>query len=96
MVKTLKEFLDTELSPDIVKDMDTNELIALLLRNNIVKSEADIRMLIVEGIQKAMVADDEFPITYYTDDKQEIPPEHRYVDAGPTLTDEYIENNLRE
>lgn len=93
---TLEKALNTTLSPDNVKNMETQELIDYLLKNKVVNSEADVRMLIIEGLQKAYRADDEFPITYYTDESQEIPEDHRYVDAGPQLTDEYIENNLSQ
>lgn len=93
---TLQEALDTILSPDKVKDMDTSELLKILLENKIFNSEADIRMFIIEGVQRALRLDDEFPIKIYIDKNEEIPEDHKYVDAGPQLTDEYIENNLSE
>ncbi len=91
---TLQEALNTTLSPDKVKDMETSELIKILLENHIFDSESDIRMFIIEGVQKALLLDDEFPIKVYTSSEEEIPEEHKYIDAGPCLTDEYIENNL--
>lgn len=91
---TLAEALDTVLSPDKVKDMNTNELIAYLLENQIFATEADLRMFIIEGVQRSLRLDDEFPIKIYTSEDEEIPEEHKYVDAGPQLTDDYIENNL--
>ena len=93
---TLQEALDTTLSPDKVKDMDTRELLDYLLENQIFASEADIRMFLIEGIQRAVRQDDEFPIKIYTSKDEEIPEEHRYVDPEPSLTDEYIENNMGE
>ena len=93
---TLQEALDTILSPEKVKDMTTPSLISILLQNNIFDSEADIRMFLIEGIQRALRLDDEFPIKIYTSKEEEIPQEHKYIDAGPCLTDDYIENNLKD
>ncbi len=93
---TLQEALDTTLSPDKVKDMETNELIKYLIDNEIFASESDLRMFIIEGVQRAVRLDDEFPIKIYTTDEENVPEEHRYVDVGPQLTDEYIENNMNE
>lgn len=94
MSKTLQEVLDTDLSPDKVKEMDTEELIRYLLFNNVVDSKADVNMLIIEGIQKALNDDDEFPIRYYSKD-QEMPEAGKVVDPGECLTDSYIENNMK-
>ena len=91
---TLKDALETILSPDKVKDMETKELIKILLDNHIFETESDIRMFIIEGVQRALRLDDEFPIKVYTSEEEEIPEDHKYIDAGPCLTDEYIENNL--
>lgn len=93
---TLVEALNTTLSPDKVKDMETSELISTLIDNEIFASEADLRMFIIEGIQRAVRLDDEFPIKIYTSEDEEVPQEHKYIDAGPCLTDDYIENNLKE
>ena len=93
---TLQEALDTTLSPDKVKDMDTRKLLDYLLENQVFASEADIRMFLIEGIQSAVRQDDEFPIKIYTSKDEEIPEEHRYIDPEPSLTDEYIENNMGE
>lgn len=93
---TLVEALNTTLSPDKVKDMETDELIKYLLDNEVFASEADIRMFIIEGVQRAVRLDDEFPIKVYTSDEEEVPQEHKYIDAGPCLTDDYIENNMKE
>lgn len=93
---TLQEALNTTLSPEKVKDMETHELVKVLMDNKIFDSEADLRMFIIEGVQRALRFDDEFPIKIYTSKDEEIPQEHKYVDAGPCLTDEYIENNLKE
>lgn len=94
MKKTLQEFLDKDLSPDKVKDMDLDKLINILIDNKIVNRREDINMIIIEAVQNAFKQDDEFPITYYFEDSEEIPPEHKLVDSGPCLTDEYIESNL--
>ncbi len=93
---TLVEALNTTLSPDKVKDMETSKLISTLIDNEIFASEADLRMFIIEGIQRAVRLDDEFPIKVYTSEEEEVPQEHKYIDAGPCLTDDYIENNLKE
>jgi hypothetical protein len=53
-------------------------------------------MFLIEGIQRAVRLDDEFPIKIYISEEEQVPEEHRYVDAGPQLTDEYIENNMQE
>lgn len=93
MAKTLQEVLNTDLSPDKVKDMSSEELNKYLVDNGIVATDADIRMLIIEGIQKAMRDDDEFPIRYYAKD-EEMSEAGRQADAGECLTDDYIENNM--
>ncbi len=93
---TLVEALNTTLSPDKVKDMETSELVKYLIDNEVFASEADIRMFIIEGVQRAVRLDDEFPIKVYTSEEEEVPQEHKYIDAGPCLTDEYIENNMKE
>ena len=93
---TLVDALNTTLSPDKVKDMETNELIKYLLDNEIFASEADLRMFLIEGIQRSVRLDDEFPIKVYTSEEEEVPQEHKYVDVGPCLTDDYIENNMKE
>lgn len=93
---TLIEALNTTLSPDKVKDMKTEELFKYLLDNEVFASEADIRMFIIEGVQRAVRLDDEFPIKVYVSEDEEVPQEHKYIDAGPCLTDEYIENNMKE
>ena len=63
---TLQEALNTTLSPDKVKDMTTEELFKYLLDNQIFDSETDIRLFIIEGVQRALRLDDEFPIKVYT------------------------------
>ena len=93
MAKTLQEVLNTDLSPEKVKEMSNTELFSFLVKNDIVESDADVRMLIVEGIQKALKEDDEFPIRYYAKD-EEMSEKGRITDAGECLTDDYIENNM--
>jgi hypothetical protein len=88
---TLKEALETTLSPDSVKNMSNEEFLKIVLDNKIVNDEATLRMLVVEGIQRAFVEGDEFPIKYYDKD-EEMPEEAKYVDPGPALTDELVES----
>ena len=93
MARTLQEVLDNELSPDRMGDYTPNELADFLVKNGIVESAADVNRLVIEGIQKALRDDDEFPIRYYSKD-EEMSEEGRKADAGECLTDEYIENNM--
>lgn len=93
---TLQDALNTTLSPDKVKDMETSELVKYLVDNQVFDSEADLRMFLIEGIQRAVRLDDEFPIKIYTSEDEEVPEDHKYVNVGPQLTDEYIENNMQE
>lgn len=88
-MKTIQELLNTDLSPDKVGDMTANELGIRLMANGIIETGADMNRLVIEGIQKALADGDEFPIRYYTDD-EEMPEEHKIVDPGECLTDEYI------
>ena len=90
MARTLQEVLDTDLSADKVKDMKTCELVKFLVDNKIISEKADANMLIIEGVQRALNEDDEFPIRYYTKD-EDMSEEGRVANAGPCLTDEYIE-----
>lgn len=93
MGKTLQEILDTTLSPENVKMLTPNELSEFLLCNEIIASKEDMNMLVIEGIQRALRDDDEFPIHYYAKD-EEMSEEGRVADPGPCLTDEYIENEM--
>jgi len=93
MSKTLQEVLDTDLSPDKMGDYTPNELADFLVKNGIVDNAADVNRLVIEGIQRALNDDDEFPIRYYAKD-EEMSEEGRTVDPGECLTDDYIENNL--
>ena len=93
MARTLQEVLDNELSPDRMEDYTPNELADFLVKNSIVENTADVNRLVIEGIQKALKDDDEFPIRYYSKD-EEMSEEGRKTDAGECLTDEYIENNM--
>lgn len=93
MSKTLQEVLDTDLSPDKMGDFTPNELADFLVKNGIVDNATDVNRLVIEGVQRALNEDDEFPIRYYTKD-EEMSEEGRVADAGPCLTDEYIENEM--
>lgn len=90
MAKTLQEVLNTDLSPDKVKDMSYAELNNYLIDNEIVKTDADIRMLIIEGIQRALKDDDEFPIRYYSEDEEMSEDSKIVKNPGEMLTDEYV------
>lgn len=93
MAKTLQEVLDTDLSPDKMGNYTPNELADFLVKNGIVDNTADVNRLVIEGIQRAVNDDDEFPIHYYKKDEP-MSEEGRVVDPGDCLTDDYIENNL--
>ncbi len=93
MAKTLQEVLNTDLSPDKMGDFTPNELADYLVKNGIVDNAADVNRLVIEGIQRALNEDDEFPIHYYDKDEP-MSEEGRTVDPGPCLTDEYIENEM--
>lgn len=93
MARTLKEVLENELSADKMGDYTPNELADFLVKNNIVENTADVNRIVIEGIQKALIDDDEFPIHYYT--KEEPMSENgKIVDPGDCLTDDYIENKM--
>lgn len=93
MAKTLQEVLNTELSPDNMGNFTPNELAEFLVKNGVVENTADVNRIVIEGIQKALNDDDEFPIHYYT--KEEPMSEAgKVADAGECLTDDYIENNM--
>ena len=93
MNKTLQEVLNTDLSPDKMGNFTPNELADYLVKNSIVNNIIDVNRLVIEGIQKALVDDDEFPIRYYAKNEQ-MSEEGRNTDIGECLTDEYIENNM--
>lgn len=93
MAQTLQEVLNTTLSPDNMGNFTPNELAEFLVKNGIVDNAADVNRIVIEGIQKALNEDDEFPIRYYTKD-EEMSEQGRVTDAGPCLTDEYIENEM--
>lgn len=93
MAKTLQEVLNDELSADKMGDYTPNELAEFLVKNGIVENTADVNRIVIEGIQKALTDDDEFPIHYYT--KEEPMSEAgKVVDPGDCLTDDYIENQM--
>ena len=93
MNKTLQEVLNTDLSPDKMGNFTPNELADYLVKNGIVNNIIDVNRIVIEGIQKALVDDDEFPIRYYAKNEQ-MSEEGRNTDIGECLTDEYIENNM--
>ena len=93
MARTLQEVLNNELSADKMEDYTPNELADFLVKNGIVSNTADVNRIVIEGIQKALTEDDEFPIHYYTKDEP-MSETGKATEAGPCLTDEYIENNM--
>ena len=93
MARTLQEVLNNELSADKMGDYTPNELADFLVKNGIVRNTADVNRIVIEGIQKALTEDDEFPIHYYTKDEP-MSETGKATEAGPCLTDEYIENNM--
>lgn len=93
MARTLQEVLNNELSADKMGDYTPNELADFLIKNGIVSNTADVNRIVIEGIQKALTEDDEFPIHYYTKDEP-MSETGKATEAGPCLTDEYIENNM--
>lgn len=93
MSKTLQEVLNTDLSPDKMGDFTPNELAEFLVKNGIVNNAADVNRIVIEGVQRVLNEDDEFPIRYYTKD-EDMSEEGRVANAGPCLTDEYIENEM--
>lgn len=93
MAVTLQELLDTTLSPDQMGNFTPNELADFLVKNGIVSNAADVNRLVIEGIQRALKDDDEFPIRYYSEN-EEMSEEGRVTDPGPCLTDEFIANEM--
>lgn len=93
MAKTLQDVLNNELSADRMGNYTPNELADFLVENGIVKSTADVNRIVIEGIQKALADDDEFPIHYYTKGEP-MSETGKVVDAGECLTDDYIENQM--
>lgn len=93
MARTLQEVLNNELSADKMGNYTPNELADFLVKNGIVSNTADVNRIVIEGIQKALTEDDEFPIHYYTKDEP-MSETGKATEAGPCLTDEYIENNM--
>ncbi len=90
MSRTLQEVLNTDLSPDKMGDFTPNELADYLVKNGIVDNAADMNRLVIEGIQKALNEDDEFPIRYYTKN-EEMPEKSKIVEnPGEMLTDELV------
>lgn len=94
-MKTLKEVLDNELSAENMGNYTPNELAEFLVKNGIVENTADVNRIVIEGIQRALKDDDEFPIHYYPK-TEPMREEGKYVDAGECLTDEYIQDNMSE
>lgn len=90
MARTLQEVLNTDLSPDKMGDYTPNELADFLVKNGIVENTADVNRIVIEGIQRALKDDDEFPIRYYSKE-EEMPEESKIVEnPGEMLTDELV------
>lgn len=93
MSRTLQDVLNNELSPDNMGNYTPNELAEFLVKNGIVSNTADVNRIVIEGIQKAVRDDDEFPIKYYSKDEP-MSEEGKKANPGECLTDEYIANNM--
>lgn len=93
MRRTLQFVLDNELSADRMGDYTPNELADFLVANGIVCNHADVNRIVIEGIQNALKEDDEFPIHYYSK-LEPMSESGKVTEAGPCLTDEYIENEM--
>lgn len=90
MARTLQEVLNTDLSPDKMGDYTPNELADFLVKNGIVENTADVNRIVIEGIQRALKDDDEFPIRYYSKE-EEMSEQGKIVEnPGEMLTDELV------
>lgn len=87
------KLLNSELSADNMGNFTPNELAKRLVELGIVESATDANCIIIEGIQKALNEDDEFPIHYYAKDEP-MSDAGRNVDNIECLTDDYIANNF--
>lgn len=90
MVRTLQEVLNTDLSPDKMGDYTPNELADFLVKNGIVENTADVNRIVIEGIQKALKDDDEFPIRYYSENEEMSEESKTVKNPGEMLTDELV------
>ncbi len=90
MARTLQEVLDTDLSPDKMGDFTPNELADFLVKNGIVENTADVNRIVIEGIQKALKDDDEFPIRYYSKNEEMSEQSKIVENPGEMLTDEFV------
>jgi len=90
MARTLQEVLDTDLSADKMGDITPNELANFLVDNGIVKTPGDVNRLVIEGIQRALKDDDEFPIRYYSKDEEMSEKGKIVENPGEMLTDELV------
>lgn len=90
MARTLQEVLNTDLSPDKMGDYTPNELADFLVKNGIVENTADVNRIVIEGVQRALNEDDEFPIKYYSKE-EDMPEESKIIEnPGEMLTDELV------
>ena len=89
------QLLNNELSADKMGNYTPNELAGILISEGIVDNAADMNRIVIEGIQKALIDDDEFPIHYYTKDEEMREEGKEVKNIGDQLTDEYIEHNLK-
>lgn len=90
MARTLQEVLNTDLSPDKMGNYTPNELADFLVKNGIVDNTADVNRIVIEGIQKALKDDDEFPIKYYSKDEEMSEKSKVVENPGEMLTDELV------
>lgn len=92
MARTLQEVLNTDLSPDKMGDYTPNELADFLVNNGIVENTADVNRIVIEGIQKALKDDDEFPIRYYSKDEEMSEKSKIVENPGEMLTDQLVQS----
>lgn len=91
MARTLQEVLNTDLSPDKMGDFTPNELADFLVKNGIVENAADVNRIVIEGIQRALKDDDEFPIRYYSKEEEMSEQGKMVENPGEMLTDTLVQ-----
>ena len=72
-----------------VSSMSSNKLCQELVADGVFKTYNDFNLFILEGIQRAIMDDDEFPIHFYTRDEP-MSESGRTVKNIECLTDDYI------
>ena len=70
--------------------MHTCQLVKFLVENKIISEKADANMLIIEGVQRALNEDDEFPIHHYTKTEPMSEAGKVVENPGEMLTDSLV------